>query len=593
MTGDTTRRALEQVLVRGVPLADRLDRFLPGPLDLASADLANLDLRRLNLAGAKLAGANLAGSDLTSATLTGADLSGANLESARLDGARLAHARLSGARLAAATMLGADLDRAQLRGACLRGADLGGASLRGADLMEADLRGARLVGANFSDDGDDGIAKTRLSGTNLGGADLAGARMPPGHAFALLDAAREAAGDCGKVFLLLLAGLVHAGLTLAATADAQLLPTSSIFPLPVVQTQVPVLLFYVVAPLLLTLVFLYLQISLNRLCARTATLPSVLPDGTHVTHRFPLSMVSAFAVEHGSRAGSEGAQAVNRLNRWIALGVMQAGTPLMIGMFWWRYQVRHDLLLSVWHAGLLGCCVATALAFAALRRQTLLAKGHAMRGVRKAILAGIAGMTTAVGVSLMGSHSSMPAHLPALAANVARSEISTVPANWDGKDDTKVRGAALRGLNLRFLRGAEAFLVKADLEQALLEGADLRAAKLEQALLTRVDARRARLVDAQLLGAKLDGADLRGADLRGSDLRIADLYGAWLDGADLRGANMEDAQFLKPEQLQAARTDRTTIMPNGERGPFAAGRGMEQSKTPVALEDSIHVEPAK
>ena len=433
-----------------MPLPDRLDRFLSSPPDLAGADLANLDLRRLNLAGAKLAGADLAGSDLAGATLTGADLSGANLVGARLDGARLAHANLSRARLASATLLGAELDRAQLRAACLRSADLGGASLRGADLMEVDLRGASLAGANCSDYGDDDSAKTRLSGPDFGGADLAGARMPPGHAFPLLGAASDAAGDCGKVFLLLLVGLVHASLTLAAQADAQ--AAAHVVDLPaaggadagasaavlrgrsaVADAGVPV-----PADLAQPAVCTHRQ---------AAERP---PDGTPVTHRFSLSMVSAFAVDHGPRARAEGALVVNRWNRWIAIGVMQAGTPLVIGLFWWRYQVRHDLLLSVWHAGLLGCSVATALAFAALRSEVLVARGAAKRGGRRALLAGTAGMAAAVGASLLSCYSSLPAHMPALAANVARSEISTVPAIWDGKDDTKVRGAALRGLNLRF-----------------------------------------------------------------------------------------------------------------------------------------------
>lgn len=587
------RRALEQVHVRGVPLLEHLDRFLTSPPDLEGADLSNLDLRGLNLADAKLGRANLAGSDLSQATLTGADLSGANLEKVRLDGANLARATLSQATLAGATLLHAHLDRASARAACLRGADLSGASLRGIDLADADLHGCRLTRTDLSDDGDDDIAKTLLSGADFGGADLAGARLPAGYAFPLLDSARDAAGDCGKVVVLLLAGLVHAGLTLAATADAQLLPTSSIFPLPVVQTPVPVRLFFALAPLLLALLFLYLQITINKLCWRTARLPGILPDGTHVAHRFSLSMVSAFVVQHGRDADAEGAHPVTRWNRWIAMGVVQAGTPLVVGLFWWRYQVRHDLLLSGWHALLLGATVATALAFADLRNKVLAAGDAAKSSGRRAVIAGAASAAAAIGVSLLACFSTLPTHLPGLAADVVRSEVSIVPANWDGKDDTKVRGAALRGLNLRFLRGTDAYLVKADLGQARLEGADLRGAKLDQAVLTGARAQGADLRNAQLVGAMLDGADLRATDLRGGDLRIADLFDARLDGADLRGANLEDAQFLRPEQLQAARTDRTTVMPSGERGPFIAGRGLERAKSPVPIEESIHAGPAK
>lgn len=69
-------------------------------------------------------------------------------------------------------------------------------------------------------------------------------------------------------------------------------------------------------------------------------------------------------------------------------------------------------------------------------------------------------------------------------------------------------------------------------------------------------------------GAKLRGADLRGAlllgaDLRGADLRRADLLGADLRGADLRGADLTGALFVTTAQLDAARGDSSTRLPDG------------------------------
>ncbi|MFF3063468.1 pentapeptide repeat-containing protein [Oerskovia sp. NPDC057915] len=72
-----------------------------------------------------------------------------------------------------------------------------------------------------------------------------------------------------------------------------------------------------------------------------------------------------------------------------------------------------------------------------------------------------------------------------------------------------------------------------------------------------------RLARADLRGASLRGTLLVGADLRGADLRSADLVGADLRGADLSGANLTDALFLTQAQVNAARGDTTTRLPDG------------------------------
>ncbi|RFU43201.1 pentapeptide repeat-containing protein [Actinomadura logoneensis] len=69
--------------------------------------------------------------------------------------------------------------------------------------------------------------------------------------------------------------------------------------------------------------------------------------------------------------------------------------------------------------------------------------------------------------------------------------------------------------------------------------------------------RRADLRAADLRGALLLGADLTGADLNHADLLGADLRGAVLDGADLSAA-----LFLTQPQLNAARGDTATRIPD-------------------------------
>ncbi|MEU9131719.1 pentapeptide repeat-containing protein [Kitasatospora sp. NPDC048540] len=73
----------------------------------------------------------------------------------------------------------------------------------------------------------------------------------------------------------------------------------------------------------------------------------------------------------------------------------------------------------------------------------------------------------------------------------------------------------------------------------------------------------ARLKGADLRGANLRGAYLIGADLRGADLRGADLIGADLRDTDLRGADLTGSVFLTQGQLNTARGDASTRLPDG------------------------------
>jgi uncharacterized protein YjbI with pentapeptide repeats len=92
-----------------------------------------------------------------------------------------------------------------------------------------------------------------------------------------------------------------------------------------------------------------------------------------------------------------------------------------------------------------------------------------------------------------------------------------------------------------------------------------------------VSCRRKNRRGADLMGAGLAGADLRGASLRGAllvaadlrraDLRDADLIGADLRDADLSGADLTGALFVTQSQLDAARGDAVTKVPEGLHRP--------------------------
>ena len=108
--------------------------------------------------------------------------------------------------------------------------------------------------------------------------------------------------------------------------------------------------------------------------------------------------------------------------------------------------------------------------------------------------------------------------------------------------------AVLRGRDLKGAVFLNADLREVDLTGALLQGAQLAGARLEGATLDR----------AQLQGAKLDWAHLQGASLN-----YAQLQGAWLKNANLQGATLTEAQAqgagLEGARLQGATLENTSL----------------------------------
>lgn len=97
------------------------------------------------------------------------------------------------------------------------------------------------------------------------------------------------------------------------------------------------------------------------------------------------------------------------------------------------------------------------------------------------------------------------------------------------------------------------------LPKANFQGAELENANFGKANLNRAVLRNANLFKAYFNYANLEGADLRGANLSHACLSNANLRGANLCGADLTGAVVSD------EQLATARTNWSTVYPNGRR----------------------------
>ena len=106
-----------------------------------------------------------------------------------------------------------------------------------------------------------------------------------------------------------------------------------------------------------------------------------------------------------------------------------------------------------------------------------------------------------------------------------------------------------------------------DLKGAVLISFDLQKANLNGAYLYGAYLKNTNLEDANLEGANLRGANLRWANLKNASLLKANLIRADLQGADLTdtdlcGSNLKMAAGLTRQQIESARTDESTILPD-------------------------------
>jgi serine/threonine-protein kinase len=118
----------------------------------------------------------------------------------------------------------------------------------------------------------------------------------------------------------------------------------------------------------------------------------------------------------------------------------------------------------------------------------------------------------------------------------------------------------LPGADLQKSMLSGANFTQSKLQKANFQGSDLANANFGRANLAQTNFRNAKLGRAYLSNANLQEADFRGADVSYSSLTNANLRGANFCGADLTGARVTS------EQLAMAKTNWSTIYPNGKRG---------------------------
>jgi uncharacterized protein YjbI with pentapeptide repeats len=512
-----------------------------------------------------------------------------DLNLAPLNDAQLAGANLSGASLCAVNLSGNDLTGADFSGADLRRTDLSGAKLQNVNFTDANLRDAILRDTDLT------VVKG-LTEVQLGGTDLLRAKLPPDiDKFKALETVEELSKNASTLFFSILVTGAFILLTIARTEDAQLLTNAGSAKLPLLETDIPLNWFYIIAPLILLSLYTYFHLYLLRLWETLVALPAIFPNGRRQdeqTYPWLLNdLVSTYL--YNLRDRHPRLYALQRIS-YIFLAWWL--TPMLVLPFWVRYLTRHDWPTSLLHVFLLVLSISIGQLFyrhakSIFKKGSFCTYSRKNYSKHKSVLlngASIISLFTFFMLLSYGSISGVPYNRLAGSENKffvlvpkALSYLGIQPfadlrmvdvsyrGGWSGKaeDIESVRGAYLQGANLRYADGWRAFLVKsnlhdANLEKAILIRADLRMAELVEAnlqycILVEADLSGAELYEANMMNARLDNAILERAKLHYTNLESANLRNANLAKADLRHANLSNA-ILEGAELTGAIYDTET-----------------------------------
>jgi len=430
-------------------------------------------------------------------------------------------ATLAGRDLTGARLVGCNFEGLDLTAAIFDGADLKNACLDNADLTRASLKGAQLEGS--------GVENAHLPGADLTGAIAGDAQAKLEKR---LELAKSLADELRSIFIATCGLLAYIGASVLAASDALVLTNMTTMNLPLIDAEVSVHAFFLLASILVFALSSYTLARVSHFARVAARLPGKLPDGPPLREQVDTWVLSCIGIfrkpalpirgEAGLQLGALlellGAQLPALIVRWLGPAVLWY---LML-RFFFAVQPRLDAWATILGFGLivasfLGTCATSY----GLRRYSELVEGT-NPPTNVTYSAGIA-----VALVLLACSGRFVSH-------------------WLGLDSAageKLTGAQFAGANLTGWN-----LASARLDSATLAEAQLGRARAQEAMLNDADLRRASLNNASFEGAQLKGANLAlstGRDpnfgsvvLVNSDLRRAIWERPILQSADLRGSKM-------------------------------------------------------
>jgi len=403
---------------------------------------------------------------------------------------------------------------------------------------------------------------------------------------------------------------VLSALVIWRTRDIQLLTDSGLVNIPhfpAAAAALPAEEIYLIAPVVLFILYFTFHFHLQRLWNATLELPAVFPDGRALGQTAP-RIVSGLLGAHFRWMHREGAGTL-AAEKIISLLLAYGVAPAVLLLYWARYLTLQDFhgttLQALLAAGAAGMTLYVMTRVGRPPERWAIEEKPGRRFREKLKSLNFAAVTGGFCVFLLllsvGTIKGIPREkelapqfmagdirrwAPSMLsvfgldpyAKLPEAAVSTAPENWSGTDDqiSLVKGAQLNGRSLRYAEAygiflANAHLFRSDFQGAFMSEADLRGADMSQSSLRLADLDRARMSHSNLNRADLSGANLARADLRNADLSYATLDKASLVDAQLGGASFYGAR------LSFASLVRANLEKSDLRGAQMVGADLEHA----------------
>ncbi len=370
----------------------------------------------------------------------------------------------------------------------------------------------------------------------------------------------------------LLIALLFCGVTLLDVKDRDFFAYGAATKLPVIGVEVPVVGFFLSAPVLVLALYLYLHVYLAKLWRALAP-PFAVEDAALDDHVYPWLLAdTALRLRPDMPKRDFG-----WLSTLVSLVLGWAFAPFILGVFWVRSWPYHHEWLTLFLAGLfVGSLVMAVRSYMRMHDWMLRDGGNTSDGpfgffgstAKPLIALMVLGLITVSWEKTEGPVLNGSA-FPIYSADLYRLEFVQLPDDWEPRDlawqshertnretvEKEIRRDPPVGLE-RDAEGGfdpDAFdkAVMARLKEGFRKRRDVAVARLRKDDWKRVDLRRANLRKANLSGLDLQGAQMEGANLTGAQMEGANLRWAQMEGAYLRRAQMEGA-YLFEAQMEGA-----------------------------------------
>jgi len=182
----------------------------------------------------------------------------------------------------------------------------------------------------------------------------------------------EISKNTRSTFFAIILTCVYSYLAISTTNDAALISNSGATPLPIIQTNVPIVWFYYFAPVILAVLFVYFHLDLERFWRCIIRLPLFHPDGRGLDEYVYPWLISTTFIRGGIHKLG-GNRLLARLEFMLSVFLGWWLIPLVLLFYYARYLVAHDWRGTLLHAGLILFTTGFAFRFYYLAKNAVLA----------------------------------------------------------------------------------------------------------------------------------------------------------------------------------------------------------------------------